>query len=105
MGDPTRMSAQVPLDLLRKQKDQRNPAHATIIMPINFEGSTSLKAESVFVSMHPEQPAPITRMASQITKSSHVPSQQQQMSQVSSSMQLPGLSVHLSKQDTLRMSS
>ena len=53
MGDPTRMSAQVPLDLLRKQKDQRNPGHATIIMPINFEGSTSLKAESVFVSMNP----------------------------------------------------
>ena len=94
MGDPSRLSAQVPVDFLRKQRDQRNPAQATIVMPINFEGSTSLKAESVFVSMN--DPV-VARMPSQI--SSHQPSH------VSSSMQLPGLSVHLSKQDTLRMSS
>jgi hypothetical protein len=62
-GDPERLSAQVPLDFLRRQRDQRNSAHATIVMPINFEGSTSLKAESVFVSMNPEA-APVARMPS-----------------------------------------
>ncbi|TNV83179.1 hypothetical protein FGO68_gene14556 [Halteria grandinella] len=34
-----------------QQSTQNPPGHATILMPINFEGSNSLKAESVFVNM------------------------------------------------------
>lgn len=46
------LNSQVPMDFLRRQQDLRNPEYATIVMPINFEGSNSLKAESVFLTVN-----------------------------------------------------
>ena len=36
----------------RNHMFNNGPGHATIVMPIDFEASTSLKADSVFVSVN-----------------------------------------------------
>lgn len=48
------MNDQLPTKAFEMPYMQVNngPGHATIVMPINFEGSNSLKAESVFVNLN-----------------------------------------------------